>query len=224
MDMQSKLSAPFEPSKVHWRVGSTNRKKFDDGNAKNGRSGMPLAYIDARDVMNRLDEVCGIGGWSDKYEDFKGRLICVLSIKIDGEWVSKSDGADDTDVEGAKGGISDAFKRAAVKWGIGRYLYDVASFWVELDEWWQITESSNERLAKALIAASNNQPRAKIQLSTDQLDELKTMLNAANITESTYCAGKKIASLDDVTVDMFEDSKVKLLKIISTLGKPSCAA
>jgi hypothetical protein len=45
-------------------------------------------------------------------------------------WVRKSDGAGETQVEGEKGAISDALKRAAVKWGIGRYLYDLDSPWV----------------------------------------------------------------------------------------------
>ena len=50
-------------------------------------------------------------------------MICELSINIDGTWITKSDGADDSNIEGAKGGISDALKRAAVLFGIGRYLY-----------------------------------------------------------------------------------------------------
>jgi hypothetical protein len=43
-------------------------------------------------------------------------------------WISRCDGADDTNIEGAKGGLSDAFKRAAVKFGIGRYLYHPQAF------------------------------------------------------------------------------------------------
>jgi hypothetical protein len=102
---------------------------------------MLLAYLDARDVMGRLDEVCGPAGWSDSYyETESGRVICDLSIRAgDNEkdyhnWVSKADGAGDTSFEGAKGAISDAFKRAAVKWGIGRYLYETESPWIELDQ------------------------------------------------------------------------------------------
>ena len=55
-------------------------------------------------------------------------MICKLSVRISGEWVTKCDGADDTNIEGAKGGISDAFKRAAVKFGIFRYAYHPGSF------------------------------------------------------------------------------------------------
>lgn len=109
--------------KIHWRAQSMNRE---------GNSAMALAYMDARDVMDRLDQVCGAANWQDEYvESAKGRVICTISILCDGQWVSKSDGAGNTAVEGEKGGISDAFKRAAVKWGIGRYLYDMKAPWAE---------------------------------------------------------------------------------------------
>lgn len=121
----SALSAPFDPSAVHWRVQG---QPFE----RNGEhSAMALAYLDARDVMDRLDQVCGPENWQTEYHETpKGRLICRLSICIEGAWVTKSDGAGDTDVEGEKGAISDALKRAAVSWGIGRYLYRLDSPWV----------------------------------------------------------------------------------------------
>jgi len=104
------LAKPFPPDKIKWRKGG------------NGY----LAYIDARHLMNRLDEVVGPENWEDSYEETpKGRVLCKLSLCIDGQWISKSDGAGDTAFEGEKGGISDAFKRAGVKWGIGRYLYEL---------------------------------------------------------------------------------------------------
>jgi len=122
------LSAPFDRAAVHWRAQGTPTER-------NGKwSAMALAYIDARDVMDRLDEVCGPDNWQTEYhETAKGRLICRLSIRINGEWITKSDGAGDTDVEGEKGAISDALKRAAVSWGVGRYLYRLSSPWVDCE-------------------------------------------------------------------------------------------
>lgn len=122
------LSAEFDREKVHWRVQGT---PFE----RNGQfSAMALAYIDARDVMDRLDEVCGPENWQDEYiETAKGRIICRIGIRINDQWVWKSDGAGETAVEGEKGGISDALKRAAVKWGIGRYLYRLDSPWVRCE-------------------------------------------------------------------------------------------
>lgn len=119
----AKLTAPIAPERVSWRVGSTTGDKS---------KGMALAYIDARDVMQRLDEVCGPAGWQCRYSHANGKTVCDIGIKCDTEWVWKADGAGDSDVEKEKGALSDAFKRAAVRWGIGRYLYDLDSPWVKL--------------------------------------------------------------------------------------------
>ena len=102
-------------------IGSVSFRKGPGGSKE-------LAYITARDVMQRLDEVFGVDGWSDKYEFIGGRMMCNLTCNFGGTLVSKSDGADDSQIEGAKGGISDALKRAAVKFGIGRYLYHPGAF------------------------------------------------------------------------------------------------
>lgn len=126
-DIFAALRAEFPRDAVSWRAQSM---KAD------GTSAMALAYIDARDVMNRLDEVCGPSGWQDRYEFHGARTVCYLSIRDQmGDWITKADGAGDTDVEAEKGGISDAFKRAAVKWGIGRYLYDLDAPWVPCESY-----------------------------------------------------------------------------------------
>ena len=120
----SDLKAPFAPNKISWRIGSTNADKS---------KGMALAYIDARDVQDRLDAVCGIGGWQNRYIPMHDKkTVCEIGIKIGEAWIWKSDGAGDSDVEAEKGSLSDAFKRCAVKWGIGRYLYDVEPPWVTI--------------------------------------------------------------------------------------------
>lgn len=126
--MFDNLAAEFARDAVSWRAQSVT---------KDGTKAMALAYIDARDVMQRLDEVCGPGNWQDRYEFHGSRTVCYLSIRVDGEWITKADGAGDSDVEAEKGAISDALKRAAVKWGIGRYLYSLDAPWVpcETTEW-----------------------------------------------------------------------------------------
>lgn len=115
------LAKEFDRGAVHWRAQTLTR---------NGDKALALAYLDARDVQDRLDEVCGPENWQTEYnETAKGRIICRIGIRVEGDWVWKSDGAGDTAVEGEKGGISDAFKRAAVHWGIGRYLYRLDAVW-----------------------------------------------------------------------------------------------
>ena len=140
-DIFERLSGAFNKKDIHWRIGATNKRAYNAASAEKQkemkREGMPLAYIDARDVMDRLDEVLGPENWTDSYQEFSGRVICSIGVRTNGEWVYKSDGAGDTDVEGAKGGLSDAFKRAGVKHGIGRYLYGCKTPWIELTDRWE---------------------------------------------------------------------------------------
>lgn len=161
-DVFQRLSAPFPPDRVSWRVGSTTADK---------KRGLALAYIDARDVMERLDEVLGPQSWQCRYPHANGKTVCEIglySVKQDGsgEWIWKADGAGDTDVEAEKGALSDAFKRAAVRWGIGRYLYDLESVWVELEprgRSYAIKESEYPRLRKLLGGAEPPAPKAEPQ-------------------------------------------------------------
>lgn len=126
-DIFDELSAPFPAAYVEWRVGPTNKNKSDP-------KGQPLCYIDARTVMDRLDSVCGPDGWQCNYTPgVGGSIICNIGIRLEGEWVWKADGAGATDMEAEKGAISDAFKRAAVRWGVGRYLYELKAPWIPME-------------------------------------------------------------------------------------------
>jgi hypothetical protein len=127
MTITDKLKEPFDPKIIHWRVGSTNAKKLGC-KPWEATKGIALAYIDARDVMKRLDQVCG-DSWQVKYP-FKG--CCEIGIKVDNEWLWRSNVAGETQVEGEKGQGSDSFKRAAVLWGVGRYLYYLPNVWCDL--------------------------------------------------------------------------------------------
>lgn len=126
----AELKEPFAPELIKWRVGSTN-EKWENGKKVPGSAtqGLALAYVDARDIMNRLDDVVGFDKWQSKLIPTPGGFVCELGLKIDGEWVWKANSADDTQVEAIKGAASDALKRAAVLWGIGRYLYDLPNQW-----------------------------------------------------------------------------------------------
>lgn len=107
---------------VQWRVQS-----FSKYNA----TANCVAYIDARDVADLLDEVVGPENWKDQYIKLDGQLFCGIGIAVNREdeymkeWVWKWDVGTESEIEKEKGEASDAFKRAAVKWGIGRFLYSM---------------------------------------------------------------------------------------------------
>lgn len=126
-----KLLEPFDPKDIEWKSGS-----FTD---KNGGKALAMAYLNARAIMNRLDDVLGAENWQDTYQQISGEggqrgFICTIHIRIGDDWIGKSDAADESDFEAIKGGISDAFKRAANKWGIGRYLYNLDAEWVKAEK------------------------------------------------------------------------------------------
>ncbi len=124
-EIQEKLSAPFYPNEIEWRIGATSADK---------KSGIALPYITNRAIMNRLDDIFGICGWKNEFIITEKSKICGLSLFINAEWITKYDGADDTNIEATKGGISNAMKRAAVQWGIGRYLYKLPTMWVPIEQ------------------------------------------------------------------------------------------
>lgn len=94
-----------------------------------------VAYIDARDVMDLLDKAVGYENWKDEYLYVNNQWLCGLSIRTEnGEWVTKWDTGTSGNFEAEKSAISDSFKRAAVKWGIGRFLYDLDFEWVDTNK------------------------------------------------------------------------------------------
>lgn len=122
-----KLAEPFDPREVKWKA-----------QAVKGNRAMAVAFIDARVVQDRLDEVVGVAGWCDDYQILHdGSVSCKLTIRIGGRDVTKMDvGSPSEQPDGGdrlKAAFSDALKRVAVKFGIGRYLYRLPLTWSDYD-------------------------------------------------------------------------------------------
>jgi len=124
------LKKPFPECDLEWRISQVGIKKDGSLWAK------CLAYVDNRAIQDRLDDVVGPENWKNEFKAGpEGGVICALSLFIrefDSEknaifsrWLTKEDGAENTQFEAIKGGLSGAMKRAAVQWGIGRYLYSL---------------------------------------------------------------------------------------------------
>ena len=105
----SKLQDPTPESEIKTRV----------------QAGVTISYIDARFCMDRLDEVCGAGGWMCDYKEVRGLLMCGVAVLVEGNWIIKWDTGTEANFEKDKSIVSDSFKRACVKWGIGRDLYRI---------------------------------------------------------------------------------------------------
>ena len=142
-EMLQRLAAPFPVEEVGFKIQSYNQDRT---------RGMVITYIDARSVAARLDEVVGV--WEDSYRELpstKGTLAveCSLSIYFDGQKITRVDTgtASVEDRDAHKAAYSDAFKRAAVKFGVGRYLYALPKVWVKVENG-RIPDSEMQRLKK----------------------------------------------------------------------------
>lgn len=130
------------------------------GFTKNKEKAICVAYIDSRDAQSLLDLVCWPENWSSEFYEVKGKLFCKVGIYINNQWVYKSDSgaleaSDNVDIETtSKGESSDAFKRACVQWGIGRFLYDMEIKYIPASEY----EANKYRLTE-YINWLNNWPK-----------------------------------------------------------------
>ncbi len=202
------LSLPFPESDIQWRVGNTSQDK---------KKGNALGYIDARLVMERLDEVVGNHNWQSKTRKDGDTYFCELTIC----GVSKTDGAGATDFEGEKGGSSDAFKRAAVSFGIGRYLYELSDYntWVELNERKQIVmeEANDKKFNKNLYRAIVNVSKRQINKVLDKIED-KELFN--EITNHNLFKGAMVGWNDSDKNDI----KKRYLLMKEALGGSDAAA
>lgn len=123
MTLLEQLARPFEIKELKWRKGGGSKL---------------LVYVDARTYQKRLDEVMGVN-WQCEYTHVThtGLTACRVGLylpetflingkfgeKDDMQWIWRSSGAGETNIEGDKGTFTDSFKRACAAWGIGRYLY-----------------------------------------------------------------------------------------------------
>jgi len=119
MVTQEQLKKLAEPMEYKYRLQSAKYNKATI-----------VSYIDSRAVQDRLDDVCGIQNWQNEFRQIDGSLFCGISVQVDkgdgaSEWITKWDVGSESAIEKEKGNSSDSFKRSAVMWGVGRFLYSL---------------------------------------------------------------------------------------------------
>jgi hypothetical protein len=140
-----------------------------------------VAYIDSRQVQSCLDKVVGPANWQNKFETIGNKLYCSLGIKINGEWVWKVDCGTESEFEAEKGQTSDAFKRAAVHWGIGRFLYSLDITWISINSEGKPIDKSGKIIYDISDYISNLPANKKTkQTSIEILEEAYKLLNECN--------------------------------------------
>ncbi|MCU4862803.1 Rad52/Rad22 family DNA repair protein [Bacillus cereus] len=125
-NIMESLQAEFPFEQLGWKVTNTFESQ--------GRFFAYVApFVDARAIQDRFDEVFGIDNWQVSYEKWGEKATkCTISVFLNERWISKEDGSEESDYSSVKGGFSNSLKRAAVLWGVGRYLYNIKPTKVEL--------------------------------------------------------------------------------------------
>ena len=124
-DIQKRLQAPFATHLVSWKTQAFNKDRT---------RAMAVAYIDARCVQDRLDSTCP-DEWSFRIEVIPGTPTPTVRGSLTVLGITREDigEAGEGDAGTLKAAASDALKRCAVQFGIGRYLYDLPRQWCDYD-------------------------------------------------------------------------------------------
>lgn len=225
-EIQAILTRPFAVGEIRWRVGQAFVKR--DHNPEQGERarGRVLVYANWVPYADRLDEAVGISGWQTlcgMSADGKS-FSCELKVLLDGAWVSKSDVAGETDVEGSKGGATDAFKRACAKFGLGRGLYrmgeTVAGLYYKGRNWIIPDEEIvrlNQEYAKAMGLASSPAPAAPAEAPTISREQIKAAFTKLVQRIGEDAAMARLAKIKDSLGDFDQCSPENRLNYLTRL-------
>jgi hypothetical protein len=182
------LAEPFDPKTVKFKPAVVQ-----------GNRALALAYVDARVIQDRLDEVLGTANWQDEYESLPdGSVTCRLRIRFGGEWVTKMDVGSPSEQpdehDRVKAAFSDALKRAAIKFGVGRYLYRLPSTWCDYDpqkrQFRQLPSLPGpaRRPAAAPEKATRAEPPADERPTREACEEIDRLAKALHPHDATWLA------------------------------------
>ena len=211
--LTERLAEPFSSQEIRWKAQVVR-----------GNRALAVAYVDARAVEDRLDAVFGVDGWQDAYHLLpNGNVVCKLRVKIGNDWIEKSDVGSQSDQpdEGdrTKSAFSDALKRAAVKLGIGRYLYRLPQQWVDYDQnsrqirqtprlpdWAHPKEElpSHRKQDKTTLKAQTKS--APTAISREQWDQIKANLLKNNVLVRKMLDHYQIQKPSELPVERYEEA------------------
>lgn len=156
------LAMPFPAEFIEWRPGATNKDKT---------KAQALAYVDPRHYQDRLNEICGLRWSSLRDIQFTSEKVVITVTLYLGD-VSRSGvgEASLTDKFGKALAVTkadaQAFKRACVEYGLGRYLYNWGRVWVAFD-------ANTKRFTKTAISELGQKAYNMTQQTTKQWEGKK---------------------------------------------------
>jgi hypothetical protein len=158
----------YDAAEVDWRV-QDKANDVDWTRSKWSPTSTRVPYID------RLDSAVGAGNWSFDWTPVvieRGEVqVAKGAITIHG--VSKSDVGTASNFEESLGCVSHCFKRAAVHWGVGRYLYNIPSQWVQVEKGGRLSATVRAQLRRVLeggVSPDEERGRAQEAPSASRAD------------------------------------------------------
>lgn len=129
-----------------------------------------LLYKDARVDMDILDETLGVMNWKKDYQLIDGQLFCSISIWDENkqQWISKQDVGVESFSQEEKGRASDAQKRSAFCFGIGRELYTAPSIFIYPKK--EITYKYNGKQVEEFYENKDGKYTTKTRFYVDYID------------------------------------------------------
>lgn len=215
-ELMKALQKNFSQAQVSWKPQSVK-----DGKA------LAVAFIDARDVMTRLDDVVGPGGWQSEFIPVGNNSVeCRLKIKMGDEWISKCDVGATSDQPDAgdkmKAAYSDALKRAAVQWGIGRSIYQLPLQWVPANGKYLASEPKLPKWyidgCQSPIDGSKPTPppapevrvEPVVKINQEQMSKIEKFITIAKVDLEAFLKHYKVESVGQMDFDTANKALAKL--------------
>lgn len=122
--------------RINWELMRPQDIEVRPAMTKDGKATL-LLYQNSRTAMDALDRNFGEFGWQIEYKAVGEQIYGCLSIKDPetGEWISKMDTGEESNISASKGQSSDILKRCAVRFGYARELYTAPRIVVEDDKY-----------------------------------------------------------------------------------------
>lgn len=212
------LPALSEPMLYKWRVQSFSKFK---------PQATCVAYIDARDAMQRLDDVC-VYGWHRRHVEIKGHIYCEVGIVMpDGSVLWRMDCGTESNTEAEKGESSDSFKRACVNFGVGRFLYDLdivylpADLKKEKDNYPSVIDESGKKVwdltkhINGMNRKNNQQPKvmpSNLTIGDAEFSELNSLLDETGSDKAAFCQYFGVDSVAALPMQKYAEAVAMLQK------------
>jgi hypothetical protein len=176
-----------------------------------GVGGIFLLYANARTVMDRLDKEYTQKGWQSSFAGVNGVLYCTISVwdKEKKQWVSKSNAGEKSNISAEKGEASDAFKRAATMWGIGRELYTAPFIWIKLNP-----DETVSRKGKLVL--TNNAHFSVKKLEYDENNQIKSLDIVDKTGKVRFSMDSKFSKVNEMEKQEETARRKKLVADIAT--------